>query len=418
LRRRRGQEKADYPHPKLRPILGKTLGVPLFQEQVMKMAVELANFTPGESDQLRRAIAAWRSQGSIEKLGEKLKAGLRGNGLPQEFVERIFLQIQGFAQYGFPESHAASFALIAYVSCYLKCHRPAEFTCALLNSQPMGFYASHTLVDDVKRHGVKVLPVDPNESEWESKLENGAIRLGWKVVKGIHEKEAEKIIEGRPYLSLPDFLKRTVIRREALVRLAMGDTFLNFGFAPRDALWQVLEFQRRKDLVQGDLFLDSAYQPGAVSQASFRGLQDHEKINEQYTAFSLSTHGHPMMALRKMLPLSKLNTQSAKQRPNGSQVSVAGLILVRQRPPTAKGMTFSTLEDEFGFLDVAIAPQVWEKVMDVFLDNCFLEITGKLQRDTNSYSLMVSTLRPLWRAKKAEDEERLFIEPTQYFHTF
>ena len=418
LRRRRGQEVADYPHPKLRAILGRTLGVPLFQEQVMKMAVELAGFTPGESDQLRRAIAAWRSQGSLEKLGIKLKEGLQRQGLSQEFVDRIFLQIQGFAQYGFPESHAASFALIAYVSSFLKCHHPAEFACGLLNSQPMGFYASHTLVDDAKRHGVRVDPVGINESDWESQVTDGVLRLGWKVVKGLHEKEAQRVIAGRPYRSLEDFLRRTTVRREVLVGLAMGGTFAPFGLDPRRALWQVLEFHRRKNVVQGDLFLDVSAAQNAPSTAKFRDLQDYEIIEEQYDAFSLSTHGHPMMALRQMLPLPKLNTQSAKLRPHGSQVRLAGLILVRQRPPTAKGMTFSTLEDEFGFLDIAITPQNWERLQGVFLENCFLEITGKLQRETNSYSVMVSSLRSVWREKPTADTNQLFIEPTQYFHSW
>ncbi|MGE3262309.1 MAG: error-prone DNA polymerase [Bacteriovoracia bacterium] len=416
LRRRRKEEKEDYPHPALRAILGRTLGVPLFQEQVMKMAVELGGFTPGEADELRRAIAAWRSEGSITKMGQRLKDGFKKNGLSEEFCDRIFQQIQGFAQYGFPESHAASFALLAYVSCYLKCHHPAEFTCGLLNSQPMGFYSPHTLVDSAKLQGVTVLPVHLNASAWESTIENGALRLGWKMVKGMHREEAEKILSLRPFTGLADFLKRAPVRRDALLRLAMGGTFECFGFPPREALWQVLEFQRRRDRVQGDLFLDSGYVE--ESGAKFHALGDYEKILEEYDAFSLSTHGHPMMALRKILPLPKLNTQTAKLQRPGTQVKFSGLLLVRQQPPTAKGMTFGTLEDEFGFLDIAIAPDIWERVKDAFLDNCFLVVTGKLQRETNSYSVWVADVKSVWPESKDREQARLVIEPTQYFHSF
>ena len=185
LRRRRGLESPRSPDPRMEPILERTLGVPLFQEQVMKIAIVMAGFTPGEADELRRAIGAWRSSGSIEKIGRRLQDGLLKSGLPEEFVQRLFLQIQGFAEYGFPESHASSFALLAYASSYLKCHYPAEFLCALVNSQPMGFYANHTLIDDAKRHGAQVLPIDPHLSGWDCKMEQGAVRLGFRVVSGI-----------------------------------------------------------------------------------------------------------------------------------------------------------------------------------------------------------------------------------------
>jgi error-prone DNA polymerase len=410
LRRRRGEERVTYPHPKLKEILDKTLGVPLFQEQVMKMAIELGGFTPGEADELRRAIGAWRSEGSIQKMGQKLIAGLRKSGLSQEYAERVYQQIQGFAQYGFPESHAASFALLAYASCYLKCHHPAEFVCGLINSQPMGFYANHTLVDDAKLHGVEVKPVHLNHSDWDCRMEGKAVRLGWRVVKGLHQEEAEGLMAARPFTGVEDFLRRVALRRDVLLRLAMGGTFEPFGLAPRDALWQVLEYQRRREPVQGDLFRDLPV-AGAKSVHRFQALDDFTRIQEEYEAFSLSTHGHPMLALRQMLPLPKLTTAAAKKLGNGAHVSIAGLTLVRQRPPTAKGMTFSTLEDEFGFLDIAIPPDRWERLKPVFLEHCFLAVSGKLQREKNSYSLMVSSLRPLWK----EEDPGLMIEPTQYF---
>ncbi|HEY8278429.1 MAG TPA: error-prone DNA polymerase [Bdellovibrionota bacterium] len=413
LKRRRGLEKADSPHPKLEAILRRTLGVPLFQEQVMKIAIDLGGFSPGESDQLRRAIGAWRSSGEIKPMAERLKKGLIQSGLTEDYADRILGQIAGFAEYGFPESHAASFAMLAYASCYLKRHHHAEFTCGLLNSLPMGFYQAHTLVDDAKLHGISVLPVDPNISEWECVMEKGAVRLGWKLVNGLHRKEADALLAARPFSSFADFLRRTSLRRDLLLRLAGGGTFSCFGLEPRTALWHALESQRRQQPHQGDLFLDGRYEFPPSSASSFSPLSEFSRIQEQYGAFSLSTHGHPMMALRKMLRLPKLHTQSAKQLKNGSHLSVSGLILVRQKPPTAKKMTFSTLEDEFGFLDLAISPQVYERVKDTFLENCFLEVRGKLQKETNSFSVWVSDLRPLWTPQNAPE---LFIEPTQYFH--
>ncbi len=414
LKRRRGLEKIDYPHPALETILKRTLGVPLFQEQVMKIAVDLGGFTPGEADQLRRAIGAWRSSGNIRPMQEKLRLGLLKSGLTEEYADRILGQISGFAEYGFPESHAASFAMIAYSSCYLKCHYPAEFLVGLLNSLPMGFYQAHTLVDDAKLHGVQVLPIDPNESEWECKMSEGAVRLGWNMVKGLHRVEAEQLMSALPFSSFQDFLRRVSLRRDVLLRLAMGDTFSSFGLEPRAALWEVLEHQRRQLPHQGDLFRDTQYEKRAVSHAIFKSLDAFAAIQEQYNAFSLSTRGHPMQALRTLLPLPKLNTETAKQLKNGSHCTVSGLILVRQKPPTAKNMTFSTLEDEFGFLDMAIAPDVYERVKGVFLENCFLEARGKLQRETNSYSLWVLDLRPVFKEAKATN---LFIEPTQFFHS-
>ncbi len=404
LRRRQGKEKVDFPHPKLKEILGKTLGVPLFQEQVMKMAIELGGFTPGEADELRRAIGAWRSEGSIEKMGRRLIEGLRRTGFTAEYAERIFQQIQGFAQYGFPESHAASFALLAYASSYLKCHHPAAFTCGLLNAQPMGFYAAHTLVDDAKRHGVKVAPVHPNHSEWESEVIEGVLQLGWNRVRGIHRKEVDALLEVRPFCSLADFLQRAPLRKDTLLRLALGGTFTSFGHEAREALWMILHFCHA---TQGELFQPTIF----ASEARFPALGSLERIQEEYAAFSLSTHAHPMQALRQILPLPKLHTQTAKKQPHGRNITVAGLILVRQRPPTAKGMTFSTLEDEFGFLDIAIPPQAWERVKDVFLEHSFLEVRGVLQKESNSFSVMVSQIRSIWR-----ENPQMHIEPVQYFH--
>ncbi len=416
LRRRRGLEEPKYFHPKLKEILGRTLGVPLFQEQIMKIAVEMAGFSPGESDHLRRAIGAWRSDGSIQKATARLTQGLREKGLPEHYIQGMLEHIKGFSEYGFPESHAASFALLVYASSYLKCHYPAEFTMALINSQPMGFYAVHSLIDDATRHGVKVLPVDPNKSQWDCVLEDGSIRLGFRVVHGLAKKEALHAIAQQPYCSLPDFLERAPFRREVLHRLAMGDAFTPFGLDQRHSLWQILSYQVRETGAQLDLFSNQFVDE--IQKTIFQGLSQYESIRFDYGAFNLSLHGHPMQALRRLLNLPKMTTQEAKTKRLGTTVTVAGLILVRQRPPTAKGMTFSTLEDEAGFLDIAIKPDVYEKCKEVFLNQCFILITGELQKDQNSTSVLVKKMRPIWQSENggaSTDTSILNIEPVQFF---
>jgi error-prone DNA polymerase len=402
LRRRRGLEPIDVPHEKLKPILMKTLGVPIFQEQVMCMAIELAGFTPGEADQLRRAIGAWRSSGSIEKLGMRLMEGLRANGLPEEFIERVFKQIQGFAEYGFPESHAASFALLAYASAYLKCHHPAEFTCALLNSQPMGFYSEHTLVDDAKRHGVRVYPVHPQISVWDNQLENGGIRLGWRIVAGMSQEAALRIGEeraARTFDGLADFVIRTRLRQGVLEHLAMGGAFDCFGLSRRDALWQVLGTraslgaplleQAQQSQAQGDLF-----------EPLFDTMSPEERVRAEFSAYGLSTEGHPMQFLRDRIRGVPRNTiQEVRGHRNATSVHIAGYVVVRQRPPTAKGTAFASLEDETGLLDLILHKSVYEKYREVFLEHSFLRVTGTLQKEGDAISLLVRTLAPLFGAE-------------------
>ncbi len=412
LRRRRGEEPVTFPHPKLERILKKTLGVPLFQEQVMKIAVELGGFSPGEADELRRSLGTWRNTGTIERMGQRLMEGLIKNGLTPDYAKRIYEQIQGFAEYGFPESHAASFALLAYASCYLKCHYPAEFTCALMNSQPMGFYANHTLLDDVRRHGVKVLPVNPNHSEWENRVVRpNTIQLGWNVMKGLSKKDAEKITAGVPYKSLEDFLNRNHLRRDVLERMAMGEVFAAFGLDQRHTLWRVLAAAaRNQDLPQLELFSKSALAE-AESEKIFRSLSGFEELKEHYNAFGLSPKAHPMAILRKAARLPSLTTLTTKGCSPGARVQTSGLVLVRQKPPTAKGTAFATLEDEHGFLDLIFRPEVFERVKEVFLEHCFLRVEGKLQRDRNTVSVLVERISPVF-----SESDRLMIEPTTYFY--
>jgi error-prone DNA polymerase len=400
LKRRRGLEPADVPHPDLKPILEKTLGVPLFQEQVMKIAVALAGFSAGEADELRRSMGTWRSNGSIDKLGGRLMAGLLKKGLPQEWVQRIFEQIKGFAEYGFPESHAASFALIAYASAYLKCHHPAEFTCSLLNSQPMGFYSPHTLVEDARHHGVRILPLDPRISNWDCEIEDGALRIGWRVVKGLGKAEADLIIaerERRPFQNLSDFCSRVRLRPGALQTLALGDAFICFGRDQRHTLWEILSHElthRPEPSGQLSLFagLDSA------SEKNFEPLDDYQAILADYSSFELSARGHPMKALRqKIAGIPRPTSAQAKQAPHGRSLALAGLLIIRQRPPTAAGTVFATLEDEMGFVDLILHKETYEKYADLFSTYSFLVARGMIQRDQNSASLLVKSIRPLLR---------------------
>jgi len=410
LRRRRGLESSASPDPRLDPILGRTLGVPLFQEQVMKMAIVMANFTPGEADQLRRAIGAWRSNGTIEKMGKKLKEGFLANGLPLEFVERVFKQIKGFAEYGFPESHAASFALIAYASSYLKCHYPGEFACALLNSQPMGFYSSHTIIEDAKRHGVHVLPVHPNISGWECVMEKinaaaPALRLGFRIVNGLGETDFEKfrdIREQKSFDSFLDFLYRTHLPPRVLNRLALAGAFDSFGIERRDALWEILAVHSTPSVnsqqtgSQMDFFQVLA-EATSASQPQFRPLSSFKKIQAEFEAFGLSVHGHPMGALRKILKaVPPTTTAAVKQTTSGRVVRLAGLVIARQRPQTAKGTVFATIEDEFGFTDLMLREEVYKKFSDVFVSEPFLVIRGKVQRDRGAVNILVDTVSPLF----------------------
>ena len=369
----------------------------------MKIAIAMAGFSPGEADELRRAIGAWRSSGEIDRLGRKLFEGLIAGGLPKDYAERIFQQIQGFAEYGFPESHAASFALLAYASSYFKCHHPAEFTCALINAQPMGFYSTHTLVDDAKRHGVRVLPVHPNISDWNCRIdEQGVLRLGWCVANGLSQTEAEAIIQERtqrPFTSLRNFMARVRIRQNVLHSLVMGDAFACFGVDQRHALWDVLEYElSSKPEAAGQLNLfsnaPSFSQTGLFQPALFKPMDDLENIQADYGSFNLSARGHPMRAIRARLPhLPRTTSIQAKETPAGRSSSIAGIIIVRQRPPTAKGVTFATLEDEHGFLDLVFHREIFEKYEELFWNQSLLIAHGKIQRDGNSVSMLVREIR-------------------------
>ena len=399
LRRRKGEEPVTYEHPALERILGRTLGVPLFQEQVMRIAVELAGFSPGQADELRRAISSWRSDGRFSALEARLAAGLRASGLSEAFCTRLFAEIRGFAEYGFPESHAASFALLVYASCWMKHAHPAEFACAMLNAQPLGFYAAHSLVDDAKRHGVRVEPLDPRSADWDCGVAGGVLRLGWNTVEGVAETRARRLLEQRaerPFAGLEDFAGRSGLPGGVLRRLALAGAFEAFGLDARAALWRLLALESLDLGPPGAAQLSLDLAPAAADAPDFDRPTDWEAVQADYRAWGLSTRGHPMQVLRARQarpcpPLARIKEAGR----HGQRVRADGMLIVRQRPGTAKGVVFATLEDESGLLDLVLWPDVYERLKPTLLGEAFLRVEGVLQRDRDSVSVLVQGLKGL-----------------------
>ena len=447
LRRRAGQEEVVYPHPSLEPVLKKTLGVPLFQEQVMKLAVIAADYTPGEADQLRRDMAAWRRSGRLDRHRERLISRMQANGIAKEFAERVFEQIRGFGDYGFPESHAASFAYITYVSAWLKRHYANVFVCALLNAQPMGFYSPATIIDDAKRHGVRVLPVDIQASRWDCTLEmcavenrslsmrqkfeddiggrarkdghngdNGqkgpagntlAVRIGLRYVKGLYEEDGRQIEAAQaekngPFESIADVISRTGLEDGALKRLTEAGAFERFEHYRRDALWQV----RGHDRSTVPRLPLNEREP----QVSFDPLDYFETIGWDYDSTGHSTRGHPLSPIRDELAEMGLpDARSVTAMSNGRRVSYAGLVINRQRPGTAKGVVFMTLEDETGFVNVVIWKSVFQKYMVLAKTTSFLGISGTLQKESGVIHLVAESLwDPTTRRRPSKGRSRDF----------
>ncbi|MEQ9498278.1 MAG: error-prone DNA polymerase [Deltaproteobacteria bacterium] len=431
LRRRDGLEKVEYPHPALEKILGRTYGVPLFQEQVMKMAVAIAGFTPGEADELRRAIG-WSSQVHIDRLRDRLIAGMLGNGLEQEYAERVFRMIQGFGGYGFPESHAASFALIGYASCYLKRYHPAAFVAALLNSQPMGFYAPHTLVADAQRHGVEHRAPTISMSHWDSTLEPSteahqerwwreskhqikkhtpwadhlegrptyglpvqpAVRLGFREVYGMSEPIAERIVdarESRPFESVEDLVLRADLPRDVAARLAASGALDELGLSRREALWRVTSMDRRSPLLFGVPLPDET-----ESATKLPKMSPTEKMRADYATVGLSVNTHPMQLVRDEMKRRKvLGFLELERAPHGRRVRVGGMAVTRQRPGTASGVIFMTLEDEDGHMNLVIFSHVYARYRNVARDEVMLIADGEVQRTGRVVNLIVDHFAPL-----------------------
>ena len=384
IRRRNGQESAEPFGPALEEVTKRTLGVPLFQEQAMRIAEVGAGFTPEEADHLRRSLASFRRMGTIGTYRDKFIAGMLNNGYSPEVAERCFGQIEGFADYGFPESHAAAFAMLAYVSAWLKCHHPAIFACALLNSQPMGFYAPAQIVRDVREHGVETRPICVNHSDWDNTLErrsNGtlALRLGFRQIKGLKKEDAEWIVaaRGNGYPDPNALWLRAGLRPDVLTRLAEADAFADMGLTRRDALWQVKAIQSPKPL---PLFNDpidgeNIQEPQVILPA----MQLGEEVVEDYVSTRLSLRAHPMELLRPALP--GLVTHASLQDVSLGRYSVCGLVITRQRPGTASGVIFLTLEDETGVSNIVVWRNVYKRFRRIVMGARLLRVTGYLQRE-------------------------------------
>ncbi|MBN2307604.1 MAG: error-prone DNA polymerase [Candidatus Hydrogenedentes bacterium] len=413
LRRRSGEEEVTYPHACLRPILEKTLGIPLFQEQVMQLAIVAADYTPGEADQLRRDMAAWRKSGRIERHRERLIPRMMRKGIGREFAERVFEQIRGFGEYGFPESHAASFALIAYATAWMKCHHPAAFLCALLNAQPMGFYSPDTLVQDAKRHGVLVKAVNVQRSQWDCTLEPApgsgegfAVRIGLRYVKGLSENDAERVSARRamkPFASFDDFTFRTGLNGGALTRLAESGALECFKAGRRDALWDALAALPEPD--------SALALPSVEAPVDFAPLDAFETIQWDYALTGHSPRGHPLAVVREALTQQGLpDAATIRRLPNGSRVRYAGIVICRQRPGTAKGVVFMTLEDESGFVNLVIWERVYREYELLAKTQSFLGVSGKLQLQSDVAHLVVEKF---WRP---DIDKRLHAAKSRDFH--
>jgi error-prone DNA polymerase len=388
LRRREGKEPIDYPSPELRAVLGKTLGVPLFQEQAMRLSIVAGGFTPAEADQLRRSMASFRHTGKVEAFRTKLTAGMVARGYDRAFAERLFRQIEGFGDYGFPESHAASFAHLTYVSAWLKCHHPAAFACALLNSQPMGFYAPAQIVRDAREHGVLVRPVDVNASQWDCTLEAAsphanagplALRLGFRQISGLPKAAVEALVAVREtgYESPHALWRRAGLNRQALEALADADAFASLGLARREALWAI----RALTAPPPPLFAFADVEaPASGPAVTLPVMTLGESVVADYTHLHLSLKAHPLALLRGSFDrLGIVPAARLRQRQTGS-ISVAGLVLVRQRPGSARGVLFLTLEDETGIANIVVWPDLFEQFRQTVLTAGLLRIDGRIQR--------------------------------------
>lgn len=408
LRRREKKEKVEYPSRELEDVLKRTLGVPLFQEQAMQIAIVAAGFTPAEADQLRRSMAAFRRSGRVAEFHDKLVRGMVAKGYSADFAERVFKQIEGFGDYGFPESHAAAFANLVYASAWIKCHYPAVFACALLNSQPMGFYAPAQIVRDAQDHGVAVRPVDVNHSEWDCTLEGPALRLGLRQIKGLSEEAGRAVAEkrGDGYGSPQSLWRRAKLDVRALEALARADAFGSMNLSRRDALWAVKALTAAAPpLLAG---LETAEAPVSLPKASAG-----EEVVYDYASLKLSLKAHPMALLRPQLTAMRILPAERLAQVNG-KVSVAGLVLMRQRPGTASGVIFMTLEDETDVANVVIWPQVFERFRQLVLTGRCLKVEGKVQKEGQVIHVIADKLTDLTPALRSLGEGEMNLRSRDF----
>jgi error-prone DNA polymerase len=390
LQRRRGLEPVAYPSDALRKVLQRTLGVPIFQEQVMQIAMVAAGFSGSEADILRRSMAAWARRGGMEHMHQRLVNGMLERGYQLAFAEQIFEQIKGFGEYGFPESHAASFALLVYVSAWLKCHHSAAFTCALLNSQPMGFYQPSQLVQDARRHGVTVLPADIRYSNWDCALERDdgdhpQLRLGLRLIKGLGRQAAERISKARnnrPFSDAQDLCTRAELNRRELAALAEAAALRGIAGHRHRARWETAAIEKQPaDLLRGINRKDDA--------ASIRPASETDNLRADYASTGLTLGRHPLALIRKTLRQRRVRTaQQLLKLKHGTHTRACGLITMRQRPMTANGTIFLTLEDETGHVNVVIWQRLWERQRSIILNSSLIAVDGVMESDGEVYHLI------------------------------
>ncbi|MDI1283529.1 MAG: error-prone DNA polymerase [Reyranella sp.] len=405
LRRRNGLETVDYPKPELEGVLSRTMGVPLFQEQAMQIAMVAANFSPAKADELRRAMATFRRNGTMHTLKEDFIEGMVNNKYERDFAERCFKQIEGFGDYGFPESHAASFAILVYVSAWVKHFYPEVFAAALLNSQPMGFYAPAQLVRDAREHGVEVRSPDVNASDWDCTLEPSqsnrcALRLGLRQVTGLTKDDVDHLVARRtePYRDPADLWRRSSLSKRQIIALARADAFASLGLSRRDVLWAVRGFS------DGQLPLLDGRPPGQPQvrdlepAVALPALTMGEQVVDDYGSFSMSLRSHPLALLRPALTQKGVSgTIVLKDSKSGDIFTLAGLVLVRQRPGTASGVVFVTIEDESGIANLVVWPKVFETHRRIVMGSRLLGVRGKIQREgEGDYAVIHLVAEQLW----------------------
>jgi error-prone DNA polymerase len=404
MRRRQEKEEVRYAHPSLEPILKRTLGVPLFQEQLLRMAMTAANFTGGEAEDLRRAMGFKRSESRMREIEVKLRHGMEQNGIGKETQEEIITQITSFARYGFPESHAASFALLAYASAYLKCHYLAAFTAGLLNNQPMGFYSAATIVKDAQLHGLRVKPINALQSEWLCTIEEGqdktgknvpTLRIGFRYVRGLRQASAEALVRERRssiFRDINDLVRRVPeLQKPELVTLSEIGALNSLGerIHRRSALWQVERAARRV----GPL-LESI--PELAETSPLRQMNDEERLVADFQGSGMTAGPHPMSYCRARLDSMNVKRACDLGRiRDGEHTRVAGCVIARQRPGTAKGFVFLSLEDETGIANVIVRPDLYERNRIIINREKFLQVEGVLQNQDNVISIKAARVMPI-----------------------
>lgn len=420
LRRRNGEEPVDYPSEEIKEILDRTLGVPLFQEQAMEIAMVAARFTATEADELRRSMATFKSKGEVSRFRDKMVTGMVKRGYQKEFAHRVFRQLEGFGSYGFPESHAASFALLVYVSSWLKCHYPDIFAAALLNSQPMGFYPPAQLVTDARKHNVTVLPIDVNHADWDHTLRGThgqrlhALQLGFRLLKGLPADDAEALVRGRRdgYRSIQSLMDAGV-SLAAMEKLADADAFRSLGLDRRRALWEVAALQDRPIA----LFEGQPSETALEGQIALPLMSPGEHVVQDYASTSLSLKAHPVSFVRHQLDMLHVTPASGlKDMENGTPVKICGLVTVRQRPATAKGVLFVTVEDETGYANLVIWQQTFQQYRRPILQSKLLLVEGQLQREKEVIHIVTRRCFNLnaWLSTLASPEHG--DNPSQVFH--